>query len=219
MVRRRRGKEEGETGSDLGSPLGAPCLAPCPAAAGSKDGLEAWLQRPPPPTLESRSLGGRKAGAGNAASQGSGEVTRLLLAQLLQLQLSGSPSKVFHLLQERWPGAGAPGEPPWSWNNEPFLFSLPNPPLPTPAFEGLWRPRLRTRLSPLGDTQEAFTKWHRAPCRAVGTGACSFIWSRQSVLAPLTSLFPLLDPESIPEKGRKCPNVPLSVRKKRKEQQ
>ena len=170
MVRRRPGKEGGATGRDLGSPLGAQCLAPCPAAAGSKDGLEAWLQRPPPPTLESRSLGGRKAGAGNAASQGSGEVTRLLLAQLLQLQLSGSPSKVFHLLQERWPGAGAPGEPPWSWNNEPFLFSLPNPPLPTSAFEGLRRPRLRTRLSPLGDTQEAFTKWHRAPCRAAGTG-------------------------------------------------
>ena len=168
MVRRRRGKEEGETGSDLGSPLGAPCLAPCPAAAGSKDGLEPWLC-PPPPTLESYCLGGRKAGAGNAASQGSGEVTRLLLAQNLQLQLSGSPTKVVHLLQERWPGADAPGEPPWSWNNEPFLFFLPNPPLPTPAFKGPQHPRLRTRPSPPGDTQEALTKWHRAPCRALGS--------------------------------------------------
>ena len=178
MVRRRPGKEGGETGRDISSPLGAQftagsphqCLAPCPAAAGSKDGLEPWLQRPTHPTLESRSLGGRKAGAGNAASQGSGEVTRLLLAQNLQLQLSGSPTKVVHLLQERWPGADAPGEPPWSWNNEPFLFFLPNPPLPTPAFKGPQHPRLRTRPSPPGDTQEALTKWHRAPCRAAGTG-------------------------------------------------
>ena len=170
-------KEGGETGRDLSSPLGAQftsgsphqCLAQCPAAAGSKDGLGPWLC-PPPPTLESYSLGGRKAGAGNATSRGSGEVTRLFLAQILQLWLSGSPSKVFHLLQERWPGAGAPGEPPWSWNNEPFLFSLSNPPLPTPAFEGPWRPQLRTRPSPPGDTQDSLTKWHRAPCRAVVIG-------------------------------------------------
>ena len=163
MVRRRPGKEGGETGRDLGSYLGAQCLAPCPAAADSKHGLEPWLQCPPPATLESCSHGGRKAGAGSAASQESGEVTGLLLAQILQLQLSGSPSKVVHLLQERWPGARAPVEPPWNWNNEPFLFSLPNPPLPTPDFEGLRRPQLRTRPSPPGDTQEALTKWHRAP--------------------------------------------------------
>ena len=69
MVQRRPGKEGGETGRDISSPLGAQftagsphqCLAPCPAAAGSKDGLGPWLC-PPPPPLESYSLGGRKAG-------------------------------------------------------------------------------------------------------------------------------------------------------------
>lgn len=69
----------------------------------------------------------------------------------------------------------APAEPPWSWNNKPFLFPFPvtlYPPLPSrptaPLGQDLFPLGTLSKPSPSGRGHHVGLQG--TPCRAAGTG-------------------------------------------------